>query len=631
MPGCLYNQTMEKLRNRFVLLLLALLCLLALHGAERLAWRPRLWLGGVEISGGGTLELEQGTAEYDPESGILRLCSAAVKGSFRGAAIYAEGDLVLLLEGESLAEGADYGVLALGDLTIAGDGSITLTGSRSGAGVRGCVTVFDRPLITLRSASRRPLRWARLHTAPNVVLTEEPGLLKIMPPCLVTILDGIHDAAGHELPEDGAVYPEFLLPMGGTIPEPEAPEREGYWFGGWYADEELTVPFDFTAPLTGDTRLYIRWIQIVRISFDSWGGSEVPDILVAWGDPCPLPEPPVREGWDFIGWYTDKDLTVDFDPEIARTMDRTLYARWEKQAIATGRGIDVARYQGEIDWQAAAAETDFVFIRLGYRGYGSDGSLNLDLNFAANMRGAMEAGLDVGVYFFSQAVNEAEALEEAEFVLGALQPYSLTLPVILDYEIASTPDGNLVGRLYEAELEGQEHGRICAAFCRAVEARGYTAGVYAGKGMLEEGVAQALEEAGGFPVWLANWVVQTRYNGSFEYWQYSGGGTAAGVTGSVDLDIRYITEPAQVTGLSVQRRQGANRLAWNKVPGARGYIIYRQNGDGTYAELTRVTGASVLEWTDLRGDDRDSYLVCAYVTQRGRDYCGPASEAAQPG
>jgi uncharacterized repeat protein (TIGR02543 family) len=369
----------------------------------------------------------------------------------------------------------------------------------------------------------------------------------------------------------------------------------------------------------------------VRISFDSWGGSEVPDILVACGDPCPLPEPPVREGWDFIGWYTDKDLTVDFDPEIARTMDRTLYARWEKQAIATGRGIDVARYQGEIDWQAAAAETDFVFIRLGYRGYGSDGSLNLDLNFAANMRGAMEAGLDVGVYFFSQAVNEAEALEEAEFVLGALQPYSLTLPVILDYEIASTPDGNLVGRLYEAELEGQEHGRICAAFCRAVEARGYTAGVYAGKGMLEEGVAQALEEAGGFPVWLANWVVQTRYNGSFEYWQYSGGGTAAGVTGSVDLDIRYITEPAQVTGLSVQRRQGANRLAWNKVPGARGYIIYRQNGDGTYAELTRVTGASVLEWTDLRGDDRDSYLVCAYVTQRGRDYCGPASEVAQPG
>ena len=277
-----------------------------------------------------------------------------------------------------------------------------------------------------------------------------------------------------------------------------------------------------------------------------------------------------------------------------------------------------------------AKTQDFVFIRLGFRGYGAEGTLNLDDNFTVNMEAALKAGLDVGVYFFSQAASEAEALEEADFVLEALEPYSLTLPVILDYELATTADGSMIGRLYEANLSGEEYGRICAAFCLAVEDAGYTAGVYAGRSMLEEGVAQALEEAGGFPVWLANWTVQTRYNGDFAYWQYTGSGSAAGITGAVDQDIRYIVRPEQVTGLTAEKRGLGCFLHWDKVPGARGYIILRSEQEGGgYAEVARVTGAGALNWTDRRTFTGYRYIVCAYISQGSTEYRGPMSEPAQ--
>ena len=622
---------MKKLRDFFALIILGLICVLALRAAQPLdGIVPRLWLGGEELTAGGVFPYGEGTAEYDPETGTLTLRGAVVSGSFRGAALYAEGDILLILEGENLLEGKTRGALVLGDLTIAGEGSVTFSGKNSGAGVRGCVTLFERPLLTLVSEKDRPLQWAKLHTAPNVVLVREEGLLQALPPCWVSFMDGLHDAASHPLPEDGAVYPTLLLPMGGTVPVPEEPSREGYWFGGWYADPHLQTEYDFSAPVLEDTTVYIRWIQIVTLHFDTWGGTEVPDILVAWGDTCPIPEETTRQYWDFAGWYTGTDLATEFDPDLAQTQDRTVYAKWERQAEAVGVGLDVARYQGTINWPVVAQEQDFVFIRLGFRGYGGEGSLNLDDNFETNIKAAQRAGLDVGVYFFSQAVSEAEALEEAAFVLEALKPYTLTLPVILDYEIATNQDGSLVGRLHEADLSGEEHGKICAAFCTEIEKFGYTAGAYAGRGMLESGVEAALEEAGGFPVWLANWTVQTRYNGDFAYWQYTGSGSAEGITGAVDQDIRYIRTPEQVTGLTGERTRSGAILTWDKVPGAQGYIIYRGDSDGSgYGEAARVTGAGTLSWTDNHGGSGKRYIVCAYVSQRGTEFRGPMSESVQ--
>ena len=109
-----------------------------------------------------------------------------------------------------------------------------------------------------------------------------------------------------------------------------------------------------------------------------------------------------------------------------------------------------------MDWEAVkAGGVSFVFLRLGYRGYTS-GALNKDDNFEVNYEGAMAAGLDVGVYFFSQATSEAEAREEARYVLEMLDGRTLDLPVVMDFELATDSSGKFLGRLYEAGLSGED-------------------------------------------------------------------------------------------------------------------------------------------------------------------------------
>ena len=125
--------------------------------------------------------------------------------------------------------------------------------------------------------------------------------------------------------------------------------------------------------------------------------------------------------------YRDQQLLVvegldknTYDPE-AFTTDSQGRVQYEKDGQQAALGIDVSVYQGEIDWQAVAGSgIDFAMIRVGYRGY-SQGTLQMDERFQANMEGALEAGLDVGVYFFSQATTVAEAEEEADFVLEAIR------------------------------------------------------------------------------------------------------------------------------------------------------------------------------------------------------------------
>ena len=98
-------------------------------------------------------------------------------------------------------------------------------------------------------------------------------------------------------------------------------------------------------------------------------------------------------------------------------------------------GVDVSAHQGEIDWQKVAdSGVDFAIIRAGYRGYGQEGKLLQDENFEQNIRGALNAGLDVGVYFFSQATNVWEVEEEAQQLLKALEGYPITYPVVFDWE-----------------------------------------------------------------------------------------------------------------------------------------------------------------------------------------------------
>lgn len=207
-------------------------------------------------------------------------------------------------------------------------------------------------------------------------------------------------------------------------------------------------------------------------------------------------------------------------------------------------GIDVSQWQGNIDWaRVKASGIDYAFIRVGYRGYGSAGTLNAstkDTYFDTNMQGAIDAGIHVGVYIFSQAITVAEAQEEARYLLDYLGTYNVTLPLVMDYEYASdSPTG---GRIKTAKLSKAQATEICMAFCDTIAEAGYTPMVYANKSMLEDQMNPADLTAKGYRIWLANYTTQTQYGGTYDFWQYSSKGTVDGISGNVDMNYYYVQD-----------------------------------------------------------------------------------------
>ncbi len=218
----------------------------------------------------------------------------------------------------------------------------------------------------------------------------------------------------------------------------------------------------------------------------------------------------------------------------------THQTRFDSRTIL--HGIDISRWQGEIDWQKVkAAGIDYAFIQVGFRGYGSSGILDdttKDPYFDTNMENAITAGIRVGVYVFSQAITEAEAIEEANYILDALQGYDISMPLVLDYEYASTSSG-LGGRLYKAKLSKKEATNICMAFCKEIAAAGYTPMVYANKSMLSDEINATTLTDAGYRIWLANYTKKTTYSGVFDFWQYSEKGKVKGINGYVDMNFYY--------------------------------------------------------------------------------------------
>lgn len=196
----------------------------------------------------------------------------------------------------------------------------------------------------------------------------------------------------------------------------------------------------------------------------------------------------------------------------------------------TKAGIDVSKWQKEIDWKKVKlAGVDFAIIRAGYRG-SSTGALVEDPYFRANMAGAKAAGIETGVYFFTQAVNEVEAVEEASMVVALLSEYDLEFPVFIDTEGAGG-NGRADG------LEKEMRTRVCDAFCRTVKNAGYEAGVYASRNWYENCLeTKQLED---YVIWLAEYRETPKYTGRYEMWQYTSKGAIDGIEGNVDLNIRY--------------------------------------------------------------------------------------------
>ncbi len=220
-----------------------------------------------------------------------------------------------------------------------------------------------------------------------------------------------------------------------------------------------------------------------------------------------------------------------FEAANLNVLESGEYQYLQDGAVVSHKGIDVSRHQGEIDWKLVAQDgVEFAFIRVGYRGYGS-GKMVEDEYFEANIKGASEAGIKVGVYFYSQAVSAEEVQEEAAFVLEKIAPYKIDCPVVFDVERVSESDGRMNG------ISVEDRTAFTLQFCQIIENAGYKPMIYHNTemGVMLLGL-EALEK---YDKWFAAYSDVFYYPYDYKVWQYSQTGSVQGIQGAVDLNISF--------------------------------------------------------------------------------------------
>lgn len=285
-------------------------------------------------------------------------------------------------------------------------------------------------------------------------------------------------------------------------------------------------------------------------------------------------------------------------------------------------GIDVSYFQYDIDWEKVATEVDFAIIRVGYRGYGSAGDLVLDYKFKENITEAKAAGLEVGVYFYTQAINSEEAREEADFVCKYLKGYELDLPVYYDIESVDYDEG----RLDNADLSVAQKTQLCKAFCNRIIKNGYEAGVYANMNWLYNEI-DGKELGEKYPIWLAHYTDETSYTGDYQTWQFSSTGKISGISTNVDMNVNY-REPAWRSDLYAPENfkykvnNGVATFSCDPVEGADRYQLCAVDKSGNY---TRLMSSSQPQMSLSLTDTYTGYAMRAADTSGDTNYFGAYS------
>ena len=223
----------------------------------------------------------------------------------------------------------------------------------------------------------------------------------------------------------------------------------------------------------------------------------------------------------------------DYDLSGALTRDNVTglisYKDSKREAI---KGVDLSKYNGAVDFARLKENgIGFAMLRLGSRGYGT-GQINLDEKFVEYAQNAQLAGILIGAYFYSQAVNENEAIEEANYIVGAVSGFNVKYPIAIDIEKVDSDEART------DKLTNKERTAIVKAFCDAVKGYGYKPVIYASRDMLIADLN--LEDLTDYDVWLADDNVPTDYPYRFGMWQYDKKGKIDGITGDIDLDISFI-------------------------------------------------------------------------------------------
>lgn len=194
------------------------------------------------------------------------------------------------------------------------------------------------------------------------------------------------------------------------------------------------------------------------------------------------------------------------------------------------KGIDVSKYQKQIDWKLVAADgVEYAFIRVGCRGYGKSGKLIQDEMFHQNVQGALEQGIEVGVYFFTQAITEDEAVKETELIIKALEGYDITYPVAIDVERIQNDKAR------QDALTAEERTALCKIFCEKIKEAGYIPMIYGNSETFSELLIP--EELEAYDFWICETDDSVTFPYEFAVWQYSHEGKVSGISTETNLSF----------------------------------------------------------------------------------------------
>lgn len=238
-------------------------------------------------------------------------------------------------------------------------------------------------------------------------------------------------------------------------------------------------------------------------------------------------------GWS--DWYIDGETagTIGKSKRI-----EAIRIRIVKKYKRSYMGIDVSQYNGDINWtNVKNSGIDFAIIRVGFRGWGQAGNFKEDANFKTNIQNAKAAGLKVGVYFVTQAKNDQESIQEANWVLDKIRNYHLDYPVALDIEASNAPDNT--GRA--DNLDKSTRGRLARIFCQTIQNSGYVPMIYLNVDWAKNRVD--MSQLTEYDTWIANYkhnvTLKPSYSGKYTIWQYTDIGQISGINSKVDVNISY--------------------------------------------------------------------------------------------
>lgn len=257
-------------------------------------------------------------------------------------------------------------------------------------------------------------------------------------------------------------------------------------------------------------------------------------------------EAPVQNMAAEVGSMDDEEdpqasSNMEGGSQTGAAVDVSKVAASENETAEATLGIDVSKYQGTIDWeQVAASGVDFAMIRVGYRAK-STGILYEDPGARYNLQEANANGIQTGAYFFSSAVTQEEAREEAEWVASFIAKYKITYPVAYNCEDFQSPDSRQNG------LSAEERTQIACAFLDTIAAKGYTPMFYASRNEMEQNAQWNMDTLGSrYKVWVSQYpekpfpeTPKSSYSGAHEMWQYTSKGQVAGIRGNVDVNVAY--------------------------------------------------------------------------------------------